>query len=157
MSEITSAPTSQAAKAGECSVFALLEDIKAAGCTCEASKELCHRLSSIEKALGSFAAELEQPASCKLSTEVQHHLRMAILSNQDACARYQNAFKEWASHSNNNSLHESDWNGFDAFQDIELRLLSERLQVLKNTIDMAMEISCCTLFFNPPSLNQMAH
>jgi hypothetical protein len=75
---------------------------------------------------------------------------MAFWGNQDACSRFQSLFKSRISHSTNNSLHESDWNGFDIFGDIELRLLCERLQVLEDTIGMVVETSALYVTSDSP-------
>jgi hypothetical protein len=66
---------------------------------------------------------------------------MAIWSNQGACERYQDNFTKWTSHSNDDFLRDSEWNFFDIFKDIESRLLSERLQLFKDTIDKAVQTS----------------
>lgn len=50
----------------------------------------------------------------------------------------------------NNSLHELGWDGFGVLWDIELRLLSERLQVLENTIGTVMEFSALYMKFDSP-------
>lgn len=79
---------------------------------------------------------------------------MAILSNQDTCARFQNNFKEWTDHSTNEYLHESDSGGFDVFGEIELRLLGERLHMLEFTIYMAMEDSAFYVKLESPILGK---
>jgi hypothetical protein len=61
---------------------------------------------------------------------------MMTLSNQAACARYRDVFKERVDDSTN-----TDWDIFDVLGDMEIRLLTERLEVLENTLYMAMEIS----------------
>jgi hypothetical protein len=72
----TSASTAESAKAAQCSVLALLESIEAAEYRTEAVKELFHRLSSINKALGRFVSAFNKSDSCKLSHEVQLHLQI---------------------------------------------------------------------------------
>jgi enolase len=149
MTEPTSTSTfrAQSVKAAQCSVIALLENIKAAEYTTEAVKELFHGLSSINKALGRIASAFDQSDSCKISHEVQRRLQMAIWTNKDACARYQEAFKERTSPLINDSLRDSDWHPFDAFVDIQSQLLSERLQLLEDTINMVMEIYALYVYF----------
>ena len=143
MAEQTGARTStaQAAKAAQRIVLALLEDMKATERTNEALKGLCRQLFSAENTLGNVASAFDLGGLCKLNLEVQHHIRMAIWGGQDACARFQNAYKEWTSHSSNHSLHELDGDDLDIFEDIELQLLSERLQLLEKTIGMTLEVS----------------
>ncbi|KAJ5117642.1 hypothetical protein N7448_011274 [Penicillium atrosanguineum] len=136
----TSTFTAQSVKEAQSSVIALLDIIKAAEYTTEAVKELSHRLSSIDKALGGLALALDETSSCKLSHEVRRHLHMVIRTNQDACARCQEAFSEWTSPLINESLHESNWHPFGAFVDIQSQLLSKRLHFLEDTIIMVMQI-----------------
>ncbi|KAJ5642207.1 hypothetical protein N7490_006207 [Penicillium lividum] len=139
--------TAQCAKAALCSVTALLEKIKTAEFTTEAVKELSHLLCSIDKALEKVVSLFDQPQSCIVKLGDQHHLRMAIWSNQGACERYQDNFTKWTSHSNDDFLRDSEWNFFDIFKDIESRLLSERLRLFKDTIDKAVQTSA--LYVNP--------
>lgn len=83
-------PTTQAAKAAQRSVYALLENLKAAKSTTEAlTTGLCHRLSSINTALGKLSSALGQ----SLSHKVQHHLRLAIWSNGNAYVRFQDTLR----------------------------------------------------------------
>ncbi|KAJ5303214.1 hypothetical protein N7476_010013 [Penicillium atrosanguineum] len=137
----TSTFTAQSVKEAQSSVIALLDIIKAAEYTTEAVKELSHRLSSIDKALGGLALALDETSSCKLSHEVRRHLHMVIRTNQDACVRCQEAFSEWKSPLINESLHESSWHPFGAFVDIQSQLLSKRLHLLEDTINMVMQIN----------------
>lgn len=137
----TSTSTAQSAKAAQCSVIALLESIEVSEYRTEAVKGLFHRLSSINEALGRFGSAFDKSDTCKLSHEVQLHLQMAIWTTQDACARYQEVFKEWVSHFMNDSLRDSDWHPFGAFVDIQSQILSGRLRHLKDTINLAIEIS----------------
>ncbi|KAJ5642677.1 hypothetical protein N7490_006677 [Penicillium lividum] len=140
--------TVQCAKAARCSVTALLEKIKTAEFTTEAVKELSHLLCSIDKALERVASLFDQPQSCMVKLGDQHHLRMAIWSNQGACERYQDNFTKWTSHSNDDFLRDSDWNFFDIFKDIESRLLSEKLRLFKDTIDKAVQTSALLTTFS---------
>jgi hypothetical protein len=86
--------TAQASEAAQDSFLDVLTDIENAWLTSEALRELCHRLSSVEKALGRYALTFSQSGSCNLNIQVFYHLRMSILSSHDACTRYRNAFKE---------------------------------------------------------------
>jgi hypothetical protein len=86
--------TAQAAEAAKDSFLDHLTDIENTWLTSEALREICHRLSSVEIALGRYALTFSQSRSCNLSIQVIYHLRMIILSSQDACTRYRNAFKE---------------------------------------------------------------
>ena len=137
----TSTSTAESAKAAQCSVIALLEIIEAAEYKSEAVRELFHRLSSINKGLGRFVSAFNKSNSCKLSHEVQLHLQMATRTTQHACARYQEVFKEWTSHFINDPLRDSDWHPCGAFVDIQSRIFSGRLRHLKDTMNMAIEIS----------------
>ncbi|KAJ5507064.1 hypothetical protein N7527_009207 [Penicillium freii] len=142
--------TAQVAKAAQRSILALLEDMKATGRTNEALKGLCRQLFSVEIALGDFASTFDLGGLCKLDLEVQHHIRMTIWGGQDACARFQIGFKQWTSHSSNHSLHELDGDVLDIFEDIELRLLVERLELLEKVIGMALEVSTLVTAFSTP-------
>ncbi|KAJ5640305.1 uncharacterized protein N7484_008167 [Penicillium longicatenatum] len=122
------------------SVAALLEEIKTAEFTTEAVKEVLDLLCSIDMALMRLASLFDQPQSCIVKLGNQHYLRMAIWSTQDACERYKYNFTEWISPSNSNSLRDH-WNIFETFKDIASRLLCERLRLLENTIDQAVQIS----------------
>ncbi|KAJ5120758.1 uncharacterized protein N7515_010146 [Penicillium bovifimosum] len=148
MAEPTNTGTSAAefAKAAQCSICALVEIIEAAEYRTEAVKELFHLLSSINKAMERFVSTFDKSNSCKLSHEVQLHLQMATRTTQHACARFQEVFTEWTSHFIKDSLRDSDWNLFGAFVDIQSRILSGRLRQLKDTMNMAMEISALVSF-----------
>ncbi|KAJ5125651.1 hypothetical protein N7526_007828 [Penicillium atrosanguineum] len=122
----TSTFTAQSVKEAQSSVIALLDIIKAAEYTTEA---------------GGLALALDETSSCKLSHEVRRHLHMVIRTNQDACVRCQEAFSEWKSPLINESLHESSWHPFGAFVDIQSQLLSKRLHLLEDTINMVMQIN----------------
>ncbi|KAJ5365321.1 hypothetical protein N7517_008207 [Penicillium concentricum] len=83
-------PTAQAAKAAQRSVCTLLENLKATKSTTEAlTTGLCHRLSSIDTALGKLSSALGQ----SLSHEIQYHLRLATWSNGNACVRFQDTLR----------------------------------------------------------------
>jgi hypothetical protein len=146
----TRTSTAQATKAAQCSVLSLLKEIKATGRTNEALEGLCQRLFSAENVLGNFASASDRTGFCKLNPEVQHHIRLAIWGGQDACARFQNAFKEWTSHFSDHFLHESGGDDLDILEGIELRLLSERLQLLEKTIGMALEVSALYVTVQEP-------
>ncbi|KAJ5117469.1 hypothetical protein N7448_011101 [Penicillium atrosanguineum] len=64
---------------------------------------------------------------------------MVIRINRDACARGQEAFNEWTSLLFNEYLHESDWHLIAAFVNQQSQLLSERLHLLEDTINMVMQ------------------
>jgi hypothetical protein len=80
MAEATTADISntEAAKAANSSVIALLRSLEVAEYRRESLKGLCHRLSCIARTLESFAAIFDQPGSCKLSLKTQHQLRIAF-------------------------------------------------------------------------------
>jgi hypothetical protein len=67
---------------------------------------------------------------------------MATLSNEASCTRYRNVFKERVDDSTNPDLDISD-----AFEDIVIRLLTERLEVLENSLEIAIEISVVYFHF----------
>lgn len=112
---------------------------------------------SVEIALGDFASAFDLGGLCKLDLKVQHHIRMTIWGGQDACARFQIGFKEWTSPSSNHSLHELDGDDLDIFEDIELRLLIERLQLLEKIIGMALEVSTLYVSTGFPFFDCMTH
>lgn len=143
MAEPTNTGTSAAefARTAQCSISALLKIIEAAEYRTDAVKELFHLLPSINKALGRFVSTFNKSNSCKLSHEVQLHLQMATRTTQQACARFQEVFTEWTSHFIKDTLRDSDWNPFGAFVDIQSRIFSGRLRQLKDTMNMAIEIS----------------
>ncbi|KAK4939281.1 hypothetical protein LTR66_015016, partial [Elasticomyces elasticus] len=141
-------PTAQAVKAAQGSISALLEEIKATEQTNHALGGLSRRLSSAENTLGTFASAINQADFCKLSLEIQHHIRMAIWGSQDACARFQIGFQEW--NLPNYFLHETDGDELGIFESLELRLLSERLQLLEKAIGMALEVSTLVIDFSTP-------
>lgn len=141
------APTVQAAKATQDTLLAFLKDIENTELRSDAVNGLLHRLSSVTKTLECFASDFDQSCSYTFSLEVQHRLRILLRGNQDACIRSWSLFEEGTSHSIRESLHGSDWDGFGVFGDVELRLLSERLQVLEKTIGTVTEISALYVKF----------
>lgn len=150
MTEPTSidAPTVQAAKAVRNTFLAFLKDIKATERRSDAFNGLSHRLSSVEKTLECFASDFGQSCSYTLSSGVQHHLRMAFRGSQEACIRSWSLLEERTSHFIIDSLHGSVWSEVGVFEDVELRLLSERLQALEKTIGTVMEISALYVKFD---------
>lgn len=82
-------------------------------------------------------------------TKVHIHLWAAISNTQDICGRFVDNFKEWRDHSSLLYLHESDSSSFEIFEDMELRLFSESLQMLENTILMAEENSVLYVKYEP--------
>lgn len=141
-------PTVQAAKAAENTVLAILKDIKATERRSDALNGLSHRLSAVGKALQCFVLGFDQSCSYTLSLEVQHHLRLAFRGSQEACIRSWSLIEERTSHISGDPLHGSEWDGFGAFRDVELQLLSERLEVLEKTIGTVMEISALYVKFD---------
>jgi hypothetical protein len=139
----TGATTAQVAKAAQRGVLALFEDIQASERTGKLLNEVARQLLSVKKRLGSITSEVEgtYPCDIKLSCKVHIHLRAAISNTQDTCERFLSTFKEWTDHSSSLYLHKSDSDGFDIFEETELRIFSERLQMLENTILMAVETS----------------
>ncbi|KAJ5957948.1 hypothetical protein ACN42_g2337 [Penicillium freii] len=139
----TGATTVQVAKAAQRGVLALLENIQASERTSELLNKVGRQLLSTKKRLESIISEVEGTYSCdiRLSCKVHIHLRAAISNTQDACERFLGTFKEWKDHSPSLYLHESDSGSFDIFEETELRLFSESLQMLENTILMAEENS----------------
>ena len=139
----TCATTVQVAKAAQRGVLALLENIRASERTSELLNKVGRQLLSAKRRLESIISEVEGTYSCdiELSCKVHIHLRAAISNTQDACERFLGTFKEWKDHSPSLYLHESDSDSFDIFEETELRLFSETLQMLENIILMAEENS----------------
>ncbi|KAJ6176716.1 hypothetical protein N7485_003630 [Penicillium canescens] len=139
----TGATTAQVAKAAQRGVHALLENIQASERTGELLNKIGRQLLSVKKRLESITSEVEATYSCdiKLSCKVHIHLRAAISNTLDTCERFLGTFKEWKDHSSSLYLHESDSGNFDIFEETELRLFSESLQMLEHTILMAEENS----------------
>jgi hypothetical protein len=135
--------TAQAAKSAQRVMLALFNVIKASGRTGKPAEKLCRRLRSVEEVLESITEEKEGAYFCNLnlSSQAYIHLSRAIVSTQDACERFLNTFKKWTNHSSSLYLHESDSGDFDISEKMELSLLSERLQMFKYTILMAVENS----------------
>ncbi|KAJ5297267.1 uncharacterized protein N7443_008160 [Penicillium atrosanguineum] len=139
-------PNTSTSPAESYSVSAVFEIIEVAEYRTETIKELFHLLSSINKALGRFVLTFNKSNPCNLSHKVQLHLQMATRTTQQACARFQEVFKQWISHFIGDSLRESNWNPFGAFVDIQSCMLSGRLRQLKVTMHMAIEISALVSF-----------
>lgn len=139
----TGATTAQVAKAAQRGVHALLENIQASERPSELLNKVGRQLLSVKKRLETIIPEVEGTYSCdiKLSCKVNIYLRAAISNTQDTCERFLSTFKELKDHSSSLYLHESDSGSFDIFEETELRLFSESLQMLQNTLLMAEENS----------------
>ena len=106
-------------------------------------KKLYRQLIPVKRILESITAEKEgvYPSKHKLNSEAHIHLHMAFWSIQSTCERFLSTFKECKNHSLSHYLHESDSGDFDFIEKTELRIFSERPQVFKYTILMAVETS----------------
>ncbi|KAJ5751455.1 uncharacterized protein N7511_008420 [Penicillium nucicola] len=142
-------------------VHALLENIQASERTGELLNKIGRQLLSVKKRLESITSEVEGIYSCdiKLSCKVHIHLRAAISNTQDTCERFWGTFKEWKDHSSSLYLHESDSGSSDIFEETELRLFSESLQMLEYTLLMAEENSVLLdeLFSAAIDMNRKQH
>ncbi|KAJ5544671.1 hypothetical protein N7461_006975 [Penicillium sp. DV-2018c] len=139
----TGATTAQVVKDAQRGVHALVENIQASECTGELLNKIGRQLLSVKKRFETITSEVEGAYSCdiKLSCKAHIHLRAAISNTQDTCERFLGTFQGRKDHSSSLYLHESDSGSFDIFEETELRLFSESLQMLKYTILMAEENS----------------
>ncbi|CAG8029877.1 unnamed protein product [Penicillium salamii] len=117
----------------------MISDLKNTGATTANAGKIVQR---------GVQSEVKGTYSCNinLSCKVPIHLRAAISNTQDTSGMFLGIYKVWESHSSSLYLYDSDSGILISLnEETELRLFSQSLQILENTIFMAEENSVLSL------------